>query len=107
MTTNSKFQPQPVDEAAISAALEHRAATEVPADFASRVIAALPPQRIGRTKPIGRTVALLAAALLTVALFALAPHTVANFANLAFDLELLLLAQLCGIAWLLTPRSGE
>jgi len=106
MTTNPNLQPQDVDEAAVTAALEHRAAAEIPADFAARVVAALPRQRSRtRAQPIGRNVALLAVVLLTVALFALAPHSAPNFANWAFDLELLLLAQLCAIAWFLTPHG--
>ena len=106
MTTNSNFNPQHVDEAAITAALEHRASVDVPQEFAARVMAALPEPRARRVAmPVGRNVALAAVVLLTVALFALARHSVPSFANWAFDLELLLLAQLCAIAWFLTPHG--
>jgi hypothetical protein len=45
--------------------------------------------------------------VLTVAMFALAPHAAPDFRNLAFDLELLVLAELGGIAyWLMVRRES-
>ena len=89
--------------AKLTRALEHRPETVVPVDFAARVVAALPPARPAR-KPIqmGRTVGLAAAAVLGVALFALAPHATPTFGNWAFDFELVVIAQLGGIAYWLT-----
>ena len=107
MSMNSNLNPQEVDEVAITAALEHRASVAVPVEFAARVVAALPPQRARRrAMPVGRSVAIAAAVLLTVALFALAPHSVPSFVNWEFDVELFLVAQLCGIAWLVGVKQG-
>ncbi len=90
-------------EAKLTRALERRPEPMVPTDFASRVAAALPPPAPAR-KPmqVGRTVGLAAAAVLAVALLALAPHAAPTFANWAFDFELVVIAQLGGIAYWLT-----
>ena len=42
--------------------------------------------------------------VLSIAMFALAPHTAPTFGNLAFDTELLVIAQLAGIAYWLSKR---
>jgi len=90
-------------EAKLTRALERRPEPMVPVDFASRVAAALPPAAPAR-KPmqVGRTVGLAAAAVLGVALLALAPHATPAFNNWAFDFELVVIAQLGGIAYWLT-----
>jgi hypothetical protein len=90
-------------EAKLTRALERRPEPVVPMDFAARVAAALPPPLPAR-KPmqVGRTVGLAAAGVLGVALFALAPHATPTFGNWAFDFELVVIAQLGGIAYWLT-----
>jgi hypothetical protein len=90
-------------DAKLVRALERRPEPMVPADFASRVAAALPPAAPAR-KPmqVGRIVGLTAAAVLGVALVALAPHAAPTFASWAFDFELVVIAQLGGIAYWLT-----
>jgi hypothetical protein len=95
-------------EAKLTRALERRPEPVVPMDFAARVAAALPPLPPAR-KPmqVGRTVGLAAAAVLGVALFALAPHATPTFQNWAFDCELVVIAQLGGIAyWLTAARNA-
>jgi len=97
-------------EAAITQALEFRRnpeAPEVPADFAARVMRSLPAQSTARPRVrVSRTIGIVAAAILTIAVFALAPHTTPNFTSLAFDLELALLAELAGIAYWLGSKPG-
>ena len=95
-------------EAKLTRALEHRPEPVVPTDFAARVAGALPPPAPAR-KPmqVGRTVGLAAAAVLGVALIVIAPHAAPTFGNWAFDFELLVIAQLGGIAyWLTTARKA-
>jgi hypothetical protein len=90
-------------EAKLTRALERRPETVVPADFPARVAAALPPPLPAR-KPmrVGRTAGLIAAGVLGVALFVLAPHASPTFGNWSFDFELVVIAQLGGIAYWLT-----
>jgi len=94
---------QAVFDAKLTRALERRPEPAVPADFASRVAAALPPAAPApKPMQVGRTVGLAAAAVLGVALVALAPHASPAFNNWAFDFELVVIAQLGGIAYWLT-----
>jgi hypothetical protein len=88
-------------------ALERRPEASVPVNFAARVAAALPPAR-PRRKPmqVGRGAAFAAAGVLAVAMCLLAPHAAPTFGNLAFDFELVVIAQLGGIAYWLTARRG-
>jgi hypothetical protein len=98
---------QPGFDASVIRALERRSVPVVPPDFAARIAAALPPPKPDRKKmQVGRTVGLAAAGVLGVALFALAPHAAPTFGNMAFDFELVVIAQLAGIAyWLTVPRK--
>ncbi len=83
-------------------ALERRPQVTVPADFAARVVLALPAAGGSRRTPrAGKTVAMAAAVLLAGALFVLAPHAGPSFANVGFDVELLVLAELAAVAWVL------
>jgi hypothetical protein len=94
---------QPGFDASLTRALERRSEPAVPLDFAARVVATLPPPLPARKKmQVGRTVGLAAAGVLGVALFVLAPHATPTFGNLAFDFELVVIAQLAGIAYWLT-----
>jgi hypothetical protein len=98
-------------EAAMTRALEQPPSVTVPADFAARVRASLPPQPPARAKrfagqSIGQLAAIVAAAGLVVALCLLAPHVRPSFDSVAFDMEMVLLVELCGVAaWLGTARS--
>jgi len=97
-------------EAAVTHALELRREPEVPAGFAARVMRSLPAQPAARPRVrVSRTVGLVAAAILTIAVFALAPHASPNFTSLTFDLELVLLAELAAIAYWLgsKPATGS
>ena len=95
-------------DAKLTRALERRPEPSVPMDFAARVAVALPPPAPAR-KPVrvGRTAGLAAVAVLGAALFALAPHATPAFNNWAFDFELVVIAQLGGIAyWLTAARKA-
>ena len=95
-------------DAVVTRAIERRPEVTVPMNFAARVAAALPPA-MPRRQPmqVGRTVALVSAGALAIAMFALAPHAAPTFASLAFDFELVVIAQLAGIGyWLTVRRQG-
>jgi hypothetical protein len=94
-------------DAVMTRAIERAPEVNVPVDFAARVAAALPPLP-ARRKPmqVGRTAALAAAGVLAVAMCLLAPHAAPTFASMAFDFELVVIAQLGGIAYWLTVRRG-
>ena len=101
-------------EKRIDAAIERKPAPAIPADFAASVTiqlaarAAAAPSRRRRIRaiPIGRTIGWASAALLTVALFVVAPHTTPNIASFRFDTEIILLVELAGIGWLLSRGIG-
>ena len=101
MTNNS----QPDFEAAITQTLELRRDPVIPAGFTARVMQSLPAHKPIRTRSqVGRTVGLVAAAILMAGMFALAPHATPNFSSLTFDVELLLLAELGALSYWLTTR---
>lgn len=104
----SNPQPDPALEAAITAALARRPAPRIPADFAARVTAALPAVGPVRRRPrIARTVAFAAGATALVAIALLAPHAAPSYANVAFDAELALFAEIAGIGSWLVLRGRE
>ena len=94
-------------EAAITRALERQPEVVVPAEFAARVRAALPARaKVRARRSVGRTAAMAAGVGLMLALCLLAPHARPSFGSLAFDLEMVLLVELAGVAaWLGTRRS--
>ena len=96
-----------MDEAAITRALERQPEVRVPVDFAAKVRAALPAQPTVRVRrSVGRMAAAVAAAGLVLALCWLAPHARPSFESVAFDLEMVLVVELAGVAaWLGTRRS--
>jgi hypothetical protein len=98
-----------MDEAAITRALDRKPEVAVPVDFAARVRAALPAQpKVKARRSVGREVAMVATAGLVLALCVLAPHARPNFASVAFDLEMVLVVELMGVAaWLGTRRSDS
>jgi hypothetical protein len=105
-----KMQDETVDaefEAMVTRGLEHGAEVAVPVDFAARVRAALPAVAPRRSKArVGRVALVVAAFVLAVAMFALAPHAAPTFGNLAFDLELVVIVQLAGVGYWLTAKKG-
>ena len=107
MTDKTEFLEQAM-EAAITRALEQRKEPAVPVDFAVRVRLALPPRPVARASAhVGRLMAMVAAVVLTIALFVLAPHAAPSFESVSFDVELMLLAELGGIAyWLVGQGLG-
>ena len=96
-----------MDEAAITRALERPPEVRIPEDFAARVRAALPAQpKVRVQRSVGRGVALVAAVGMVLALCWLAPHARPSFESMAFDLEMVLVVELAGVAaWLGTRRS--
>jgi uncharacterized protein YfaQ (DUF2300 family) len=86
----------------VERALEQAPTVAIPDDFAARVRASLPAQPVAATRPsAARVSAIAAAAVSLVALSWLAPHAAPNFDSMAFDLEMVLLAELAMIAaWL-------
>jgi hypothetical protein len=112
MTTNPQLDP--TTEAAITRALETPPTVTIPADFAARVAASLPtPSPLTRAltplrrRPSATWIATtLATTALLIALCILAPHTHASLTNPAFDLELLLVAELATLTtWLSLTRT--
>jgi hypothetical protein len=97
-------------EAAITRALDRKPEVAVPVDFAARVRSALPAQvKVKARRSVGREAAMVAAAGLVLALCVLAPHARRpSFESVAFDLEMVLVVELMGVAmWLGTRRSDS
>lgn len=106
---NHKPGRQPL-EASIERALQSAPQPLVPADFAARVAAkaaALPRRAAHPRARYGRVIAMLAAAVLAVSLFVVAPHAAPSFLNIRFDVELAFLAQLCALAYWLARGTRE
>jgi ferric-dicitrate binding protein FerR (iron transport regulator) len=110
MRDNPQRTPEQSPElhAAITHALEAHPAVRIPPDFAARLRASLPPPAPARRSRSSATrVGIVAAALLLVAAFCLAPHAAPNLNSVAFDLELAVIAELaCVTAWLASVRRG-
>jgi hypothetical protein len=83
----------------ITRALEKKPEVAVPAEFAGRVMRALPPRRHRRKIPVGRIGVMAGMLALLLTMFALAPHVTPQVTNFSFDLEMLLLVQMAGIGW--------
>ena len=106
--------PQTSDQATVVAivrALSEPPRVAVPTAFARAVAArafAEPVRSPARWLGWGPRLALGSAALLTLGLFALAPHTAPSLANFRFDAELIFLGELSGLllfAHRLLPRD--
>jgi hypothetical protein len=99
-------------EATLTRALEQQPMVTVPAEFAARVMSSLPAQRPSRRQArmhlqVSRTTALAGVAMLLAAMCWLAPHSTASFRSAAFDMELLLLGELAGVAaWIGMRRDA-
>ena len=92
-------------ETRLIAALERCAEPAIPADFATRLAAQLPPLKPARRSlNAGRTISIVSAAVCVFALGWLVPHATPCYTSIAFDLELALFAQLAFIAHWLTSR---
>lgn len=94
----------------IEHALERAPQVHIPADFAAKVAARIPPQSVRLrsaripARSIGFGVAAACLILLAVAMLALAPHTTHNVFYIA--LQWTLAAQFCLIAaWIANPRQ--
>lgn len=82
-------------DAAIVLSLEQAPAVEIPADFAARVRAALPAQAPRRRRSsAGRITGIVMASASLVAIFALATRIQPSLNSIAFDMEMLLIAEL-------------
>ena len=96
-------------DALVVRALERKPEVLSPAMFARRVALLVVSQPTPRSLHAGSYAfgaSLLAAVLVAVSLFALAPRAQASFTSFAFDLELVFLAQLALLAWWLAARRG-
>jgi len=90
-------------------ALSRQPAVTVPAGFAARVVATLPQRGRVAARPrssVARSAAIVAALVLAVAMFVLAPH-VATARSLAFAAEMLLLVQLAGVGYGLVQMNDR
>ncbi len=88
-------------EVRLTAALEHKPSIAISTDFAARVTArvqALPARTPRRVARYGQLATGISFAVLLLAMFALAHWAQPTFASFSFDLELLLLAQMLGLA---------
>lgn len=95
-----EFQMSAEENDRLIRALERKPQVAVPEGFAARVTAALPPQKPRRApRRVGSFIALGSALAATLVMFALAPSAHPDLANFAFDMELLMLVELCGIGW--------
>jgi len=108
-TTNFKTATDVEFETAVTHALEQKPPVVVPVDFAAKVKASLPAQvparsRVRQAKSVSRMAGAVAAAVLVLAMCLLAPHSTPSYTSVAFDMELLLLAELCGLAALMSMR---
>jgi ferric-dicitrate binding protein FerR (iron transport regulator) len=94
-------------EAAITRALDRKPEVRIPVDFAAKVRAALPAQpKLRERRSVGQGVAVVGAVGLVLALCWLAPHARPSFESMAFDLEMVLVVELMGVAaWLGMRRS--
>jgi len=89
-------------EARIVRALDERAETAVPTDFAARVVSALPAVRpVRRESHAGRTMAVVLAVVLLAVMAWLAPLSASNagMTNPAFDVEMALCLLLAAMAF--------
>jgi hypothetical protein len=95
-------------ETMITRALEQQPSVAIPAEFAARVRASLPAQpRVRTRRSVGRIAAAGAGAALVVGLCWLAPHVQPSFESVAFDVEMLMLAELAGVATWLAMRRHD
>ncbi len=100
-----KDENDAVLSAAVVRALEHPPSPVVPESFAGRVAQLAATQTLSRRSVwdgFGLRAAMASGVLLTGALFGFAPHALPSFLNLRFDLEMLLLMELGGVAYLIT-----
>ena len=103
----SETREQAVLEAAIARALERRPQAMPPEGFVARLAGSLPVGSVRRrTWSAGKAIAWVAAVALAVALFVVAPHAGPSFSNLAFDVELMVLAELGAVVWVLARMQG-
>ncbi|WP_146072222.1 hypothetical protein [Bryocella elongata] len=94
------FKMTASEDALLNRTLERKPQIAVPEGFAARVAAALPPQSPRRApRSFGSLISLGAAMVVTLVMFALAPAAHPVLTNFAFDMELLMLVQLCAIGW--------
>jgi hypothetical protein len=96
------------DDATITRALEAQPAVTIPEGFAARVMASLPAQpKVRVRRSVAKVAATAAVAGLIVGLCWLAPHARPSFDSVAFDMELLMLCELAGVAAWLSMRRHD
>jgi hypothetical protein len=95
-------------ETRLTKALEQQPVVVVPETFTARVMAALPEQRPLRARRpvrVGHAAAVVSGAVLLAAMCWLAPHSSVSFRSAAFDMELVLLAELAGVLLLVRKHT--
>ena len=96
------------NQAATTHALEQPPTVVVPADFAARVAAQAAHRGLPRRSSwagFGLRTALASGMVLTLALFVFAPHAAPSFSNLRFDLEMLMLAELGAVGYVVVQTG--
>ena len=97
-----------MNDEAITRALEAQPVVVIPEGFAARVMSALPAQpAVKARRSVAKIAATAAVAGLIVGLCWLAPHARPNFESVAFDMELLMLCELAGVAAWLSMRRHD
>jgi hypothetical protein len=97
-----------MNDEAITRALEAQPRVVLPEGFAARVMASLPAQPKVRVRhSVAKIAATAAVAGLIVGLCWLAPHARPSFESVAFDMELLMLCELAGVAAWLSMRRHD
>jgi ferric-dicitrate binding protein FerR (iron transport regulator) len=97
-----------MNDEAITRALEAQPTVAVPNGFALRVMASLPAQHaVKARRSVAKIAATAAVAGLIVGLCWLAPHARPSFESVAFDMELLMLCELAGVAAWLSMRRYD
>lgn len=93
----------------LDVALGAKPAVQIPSDFAAKVVAlaVMQPARPRRRVPqMGKSMALVLAPLVAIAMFALAPHASPNVKSVIFDIEVILIAQLALMGWWVSGAAG-
>jgi hypothetical protein len=92
----------------LDTALGVKPSVQIPSDFAAKVaaLAVIQQARPRRRVPqMGKSMALVLAPLVAIAMFALAPHASPNVKSVIFDIEVILIAQLALIGWWVSGAS--
>ena len=97
-----------MNDEAITRALEAQPVVVIPEGFAARVMGSLPAQpMVKERRSVAKIAATAGVAALIVGLCWLAPHVRPSFGSVAFDMEMLMLCELAGVAAWLSVRRHD